>query len=85
MTEFTKQHIRNLRDMVEKSLDSNEVYVSEIALNEIQRLQARVNELEQELNGVVSDLTLQASGYDRRPQTPTVSEKSINFIPPESE
>ena len=48
MTEFTKQHIRNLRDMVEKSLDSNEVYVSEIALNEIQRLQARVQELEVE-------------------------------------
>ena len=37
---FTKQYIRNLRDMVKKSLDSNEVYVSEIALDEIERLQA---------------------------------------------
>ena len=51
----------------------------------VSQLANRVIELEEELNGVVSDLTLQASGYDRRPQTPTVSEKSINFIPPKSE
>ena len=37
---FTKEYIRNLRDMVKKSLDSNEVYVSEIALDEVERLQA---------------------------------------------
>ena len=44
MTEFIKEYIRNLRDMVGKSLDSNEVYVSEIALDEIQRQQERVAE-----------------------------------------
>ena len=43
---FTKQYIRNLRDMVKKSLDSNEVYVSEIALDEVERLQKQRQHIE---------------------------------------
>lgn len=44
------------------------------ALDHIELLQKRIAELEQELHDVVSDLTWEAKGYDKRPQPPQEKE-----------
>ena len=74
MTEFTSEYLQSVR-MCSYLIEPPASEVVGNLCDHIELLQKRIAELEQELHDVVSDLTWEAKGYDKRPQPPKDGEE----------